>query len=86
MKVNLNERVRFKPSDAGKRVWFRHWWKLGEKSNGFITKESCVLKTDPNGYAETHLWEFMRVFGPVLYMGTSEIPTVGNEIEILVGT
>lgn len=84
MKVNVNERVRFKPTPAGKRAWFRHHWKLGEKSNGFITKEMCVLKTDSNGYAETMLWEFMAVIGPMYYMGASEIPTELNEIEILI--
>ncbi len=29
------------------------------------------------------LWEFAQVFGPVIWMGMRDVPTVGNEIEIL---
>ena len=58
--VNLNDFVRFKLTDYGKRV-YKDW---------FIDLhiEPLKLNTDKHGYAEMQLWQFIEIFGPHIHI------------------
>ena len=58
--VNLNDFVRFRLNDYGKRVYDDYF-------AGFHMKP-LELKTDEHGYSEMQLWQFMEIFGPHIHM------------------
>lgn len=58
--VNLNDFVRFRLNDYGKRVYDD--WYAG------IHAKPPELKTDEYGYSKMQLWQFMEIFGPHIHM------------------
>lgn len=61
VRINLNERVRFKLSEYGKEVYRQRFE---------YNKEP---ELDDDGYMEMQLWGFMNIFGEYMIMGISEV-------------
>ena len=61
MKINLNEIVKVKLTDCGKKIFYMHY------SNSKI-----VLEKDKEGYSEFQLWELMNIFGEYMGLGFKE--------------
>lgn len=58
--VNLNDFVRFKLTDYGKRVYDQWFIDLRIKP--------VELRIDKDGYTKMQLWQFMEIFGPHIHM------------------
>lgn len=61
--ANLNDSVRFKLNDAGRKIYAD--WQAGFGGKAGPKKE------DDEGYSRWQLWEVMQVFGPHMEMGFS---------------
>lgn len=70
--VNLNARVRAKLTPFGLATLYA--------ARATVCVPNDILER--RGEWETQLWQFMAVFGPHLYNGAPEVPTVLNVIEI----
>jgi hypothetical protein len=55
---NLNDCIKFKPTEVGMRIYWDYW-----SLSSFI-REGRNLEVDSDGWAELQLHEFMRIFGP----------------------
>lgn len=60
MKLNINDRVRVRLTEAGRK----HLKTLNDKNPYKIR-----VKGDLYGWSEWHLWELMQIFGSEIYMG-----------------
>lgn len=58
--VNLNDRVRFKPTDAYREA-YRKW---NESS-----RHPIALRVDAKGYVNESLWQVMQIAGPHVGLG-----------------
>lgn len=67
LKINLNNRIKFKPNEKGIEIYSQYHVKLVP----YISKESATLHVDEEGYAVLPLWEFMQIYGNEMYMGNS---------------
>ena len=61
VRINLNEKVKFKLSEYGKEI-YRHRFEYNKEP-----------KLDDDGYMEMQLWAFMNIFGEHMIMGISEV-------------
>ena len=68
VRINLNEKVRFKLSEYGKEI-YRHRFEYNKEP-----------ELDDDGYMEMQLWVFMQTFGEYMVMGMSEVV---NPLEII---
>ena len=66
VKINLNEKVKFKLSERGKEI-YRH------RYDGYGFEYNREPELDDNGYMEMQLWMFMQIFGEHMIMGISEV-------------
>lgn len=83
IKFNINEEVKVKLNDLGRKIYTDHIDKL----NVFLTSIhgsnlSTSIKIDENGYTKFQLWDLMNLFGPYLEIGKSSMFT-DNEIVFL---
>lgn len=71
IEANLNHDVKFKVNLTGLGLW-------AEDLNRFDPPTREVPEPGPDGYHTLQLWEFMRIFGPHLRLGTDCIvnPTI----------
>lgn len=67
--INLNSRVRVKLTKHGKIILEMY--------------EYTTEKPDAEGFIEMHLWELMRVFGPVMFNGNPNLPFENMNVELL---
>ena len=73
VKINLNEKVKFKLSERGQEI-YRH------RYDGYGIEYNREPELDDNGYMEMQLWVFMQTFGEHMIMGMSEVL---NPLEII---
>lgn len=75
MKINLNQQVKCRLTEAGREVYQAY---LDQFSNlPAVPKEAPAQITLP-------LWEFAQIFGKALFMGQTAAPfTEDNEIELV---
>lgn len=75
MKINLNDKVKFRPTKLGMQV-------LEQKHNAIFSSQIPFKtpKTDANGYMETEIWQFMNNFGSHMFNGV-DVPV---ETEVFV--
>ncbi len=70
MQINLNDRVRVRLTDEGRRI-YRDWWLA-------LSAANCISKYFPpvevDGVSQFQLWELMNIFGSHVYMGNSNLP------------
>lgn len=65
MKVNINDIVRIRLTDNGKRIWKEYW-------EPYTSENSKVL--DPEDTVRLSLWEVMNIFGSEMYNGNPDLP------------
>ena len=84
-KFNLNEHIRFKPTELGKTIFKEYWIPYCQDG------KSEEIETNDEGWAEIQLWVFMRIFGshfsggaglPV-ETGVILIDTVKEQLQVL---
>lgn len=68
MRLNINYPVRVLLTSAGKAIL---------EADEHATVRSVGEQT------ECALWELMRIFGPHMHAGMSEMPFVGNVVEVV---
>lgn len=68
VRINLNEKVKFKLSERGKEI-YRHRY----DGYGFEYDSIQEPELDDDGYMEMQLWVFMQTFGEHMIMGMSEV-------------
>lgn len=66
IRINLNERVKFKLSERGKEI-YRH------RYDGYGFEYNREPELDDDGYMSMQLWMFMQIFGEHMVMGMSEV-------------
>ena len=73
--INLNNFVKFKLTDLGKKVWDHQNDELNEfiAGAGAPPLKPRILDVDEEGYMKLQLWEFMNVFGEAMHMGFDTI-------------
>ena len=64
IQFNLNDEVKFKWTEEGKRQYIQYYEKLGIKP--------IYPKTDEKGFYRLQMWEFMHVFGKEMYNGCEQ--------------
>ena len=70
---NINEYVRVKLNDAGRKIYIDHYAKVG-----IATK---IPKTDhPDGWSQFQMWSFMEIFGEHIHLCSE--PPFDTNIEI----
>lgn len=79
MRVNLNNTVKFRITEFGKRqiIKFTEKYNFSEE----IVK-SIKEKWNDKYWVEIQLWEFMNIFGSASYNGSENI-CIDNEVEII---
>lgn len=82
MKININDMVRFKPTEIARQIYARKRYYLLKKliAIGKLDIDSCLLQTDANGFVKMPLWEVMNLFGEYCYNGTVTHPILNNEL------
>ncbi len=60
---NLNNEIRFKPTEYGRIIYKAHWMPFCRDGKG------SELEVDDEGFAEMQLWPFMEIFGPKMEGG-----------------
>ena len=73
MKFNINNEVRVKLNDQGRKIYADRYSAIGS----FQTK----AKEDAEGWSVWQLWYLMAVFGP--HISLSQTPPFETEIEIM---
>jgi len=85
MKFNINNNVRVKLTDLGRKLHRENHNKIFEFAAEFRTddyyNEFYAPIEDSAGWSTWQFWELMQIFGPYLYNG-GEVP-FETEIEIL---
>ena len=60
-RINLNEKIKVKLSDYGRKIYYKHFDELGK---WFGLKATIhAPKCDEDGYTTFQLWEFMNLYG-----------------------
>ena len=60
---NLNEYIRFKPTEFGKTIYKLHWLPYTRNN------EEREISLDTDGWAKLQLWEFMTIYGAYMHIG-----------------
>lgn len=72
MKHNLNDTIRVKLTDYGKKIYTEEL----ERTNRYFGRrviENTSPMVDADGYSTFQLWSFMNTFGSYLYIANTEI-------------
>lgn len=71
MKFNLNDRVRVKLTDTGRRIH-----RLDHDKYSVTCPKLTYFEpeTDEQGWSTFQLWDLMKLFGSHIYMGMPELP------------
>lgn len=70
--MNLNENIKVRLTDFGKDIYYHQYDKLNNRK-GRVVCEPRMPKVDADGYTKFQLWEFMRVYGKYMHIGTKEV-------------
>lgn len=62
-KINLNDIIKVKLTDAGKDVYYHQYDELNKHYGGEFVKPRFP-DVDEGGFTELQLWDFMQVYGP----------------------
>lgn len=75
VKINLNERIKFKLTDYGKDIYYHQFDELNEfiKQHGGKPIEPTMPEVDEEGYTEMQLWCFMNIYGKHMEMGCNNV-------------
>lgn len=73
IRINLNEKVKFKLSERGKEI-YRH------RYDGYGFEYNREPELDNDGYMRMQLWTFMEIFGKYMTLG---MPEVVKPLEII---
>jgi len=84
IRVNLNDGIKFYPSQDAKDQYKKYYQDLFDKLDIRKVKE-FDLDPDENGYVELQLHEFCNIFGEKLYMGSSFVINTNVLIEAEIG-
>ena len=79
IRINLNEPIKVKLTDWGKRIYYHRY----DRINRMVGREICkprFPKEDENGYTEFQLWCFIELYGE--HMGMT-LPNVIEPLEIV---
>lgn len=82
MKHNLNDAIRVKLTDYGKKIYTEEL----ERTNRYFGRrviENTSPIVDADGYSTFQLWSFMNTFGSYLYMANTEIVIENQEFEFV---
>jgi len=77
VRFNINDKVKFKLTDYGKRFLEGHL--ANERRQYGIDARECY-KPDCCGYIKMQMWEFMNLFGSTFEMGFRNQVIVNNEL------
>lgn len=69
-RCNLNDKVKFKLTDAGKQYLANY---LKEQRNKYGCDASACYQPDPLGHLTLHLHDLMATFGPGMQMGFPQL-------------
>ena len=84
MKLNLNEKVKFKLTDLGKDIYYHQYDDINSFREGMPTLfDPEMPEVDENGYTEMQLWCFIELYGKHIGMGK---PNVIEPLEIIFET
>lgn len=75
--LNLNQRIHFELTPAGKKKWAE----LAQKEQERYNLPNRVMRKTPEGPTSTSLWDFMSFFGEVFTLG-SPLYIVDNDIQL----
>lgn len=82
MKHNLNDTIRVKLTDYGKKIYTEEL----ERTNRYFGRrviENTSPIVDADRYSTFQLWSFMNTFGSYLYMANTEIIIENQEFEFV---
>ena len=82
MKHNLNDTIRVRLTDYGKRIYTGQLERLNEYHGKRIIENTNPI-VDSEGYTTFQLWDFMNTFGYYLYMANTEIVIENLEFEFV---
>jgi hypothetical protein len=80
MRFNINDKVRVKLRESGRRILRRRHAELMQNLPAGSGWEYSDPKEDEDGWSEWQLWNLMQEFGPHIAMGFD--PPFDTEIEI----
>ena len=84
MKLNLNEKVKFKLTDLGKAIYYHQYDEINNCNECMLPLiEPEMPEVDENGYTEMQLWCFIELYGKHMGMGK---PNVIEPLEIIFET
>lgn len=87
MKLNINDQVKVKLTEAGRaqeQAYFRGLLRnVSPGGRAFLEPALTPKEEDDEGYCTFHLHELMNIFGPVTVMGNSRLPFESNEIIVV---
>lgn len=70
--MHLNEIIKVRLTDYGKDIYYHQYDELNMRA-GRIICEPRMPQVDSAGYTEFQLWDFMRVYGQYMQVGTKEV-------------
>ena len=70
--INLNEVVKVKLTDHGKKIYYHRFDKVNEAAGREILKPSFP-KVDADGYSRFQLWDFIHLYGNYIYMAVENV-------------
>lgn len=79
IKINLNDVVKVKLTDFGKKIYYHRFDDLNNIYGRIVCKPSFP-KTDEDGYSSFQLWDFMELYGE--HMGMCK-PNVIEPLDII---
>ena len=79
MKINTNDNVYVRLTEAGKRALDKHYEDLASSLRPLIFTYHGP-QMEPDGRYRFQLWDLMNIFGPSFYSGC-DTPFVDNSIE-----
>lgn len=82
MKHSLNDSIRVRLTDYGKRIYKEQLERFNEY-HGKRVIENTDPTVDSEGYTTFQLWDFMNTFGDYLYMANTEIVIENLEFEFV---
>jgi len=77
MKININNTVKVRLNDLGRKIINEHNDKIKLRYPIF---KGSLIETDDKGWSTWQLWELMAIFGPYISLGKDS--PIGYEIEI----
>ena len=70
--MHLNEIIKVRLTDFGKDIYYHQYDELNNRK-GRVVCEPRMPKVDADGYTKFQLWDFMRVYGKYMHIGTREV-------------